>query len=68
VTAEPLPLVFRGPRRAKPPRHLGDLTPVERRDAVLAFGEPAYRARQLSTHYFRRFVADAEQMSDLPST
>jgi 23S rRNA (adenine2503-C2)-methyltransferase len=66
VTAEPLPLVFRGPRRAKPPRHLADLSPLQRREALVALGEPAYRARQLSTHYFRRLVADPADMTDLP--
>jgi 23S rRNA (adenine2503-C2)-methyltransferase len=68
VTAEPLPLVFRGPRRAKPPRHLADLTPRQRREAVEALGEPAYRARQLATHYFGRLVADPAGMTDLPPT
>jgi 23S rRNA (adenine2503-C2)-methyltransferase len=66
VTAEPLPLVFRGPRRARPPRHLADLTPRQRREAVEALGEPAYRARQLATHYFGRLVTDPAGMTDLP--
>jgi 23S rRNA (adenine2503-C2)-methyltransferase len=66
VTAEPLELVFRGPRRARPPRHLADLAPEQRRDAVVALDEPAFRARQLSMHYFRRLVDDPAAMSDLP--
>ncbi len=30
-------------------------------------GFPAYRARQLSVHYFDRLVADAREMTDLPA-
>ncbi len=59
-------LTFTAPRRAKPPRHLADLTSAERADAVRELGEPAFRARQLSTHYFDRLVDDPEQMTDLP--
>lgn len=29
-------------------------------------GHPAYRARQLSRHYFERFVDDPDEMTDLP--
>ena len=59
-------LTFAAPRRAKPPRHLADLTPAERRAAVVELGEKPFRADQLSTHYFTHLVDDAEQMSDLP--
>jgi 23S rRNA (adenine2503-C2)-methyltransferase len=59
-------LVFAGPRRAKPPRHLADLTPAERRAAVTEFGEPGFRAAQLSTHYFGHHTADPDEMTDLP--
>ncbi len=59
-------LTFTAPRRAKPPRHLADLTSDERAAAVRELGQPAYRARQLSTHYFERLVDDPEQMTDLP--
>jgi 23S rRNA (adenine2503-C2)-methyltransferase len=63
-----LPLVFEEPvGRRKPPRHLADLTLAERADAVEALGEPRYRARQLSQHYFARLVDDPEQMTDLPA-
>lgn len=54
------------PRRGKPPRHLADLTLSERQEAVRALGHPAFRASQLSTHYFDRLVADPQQMTDLP--
>jgi 23S rRNA (adenine2503-C2)-methyltransferase len=62
-----LPLVFDAPRRAKPPQHLADLDPAQRRAAVTALGEPAFRATQLSTHYFSHLADDPEAMTDLPA-
>lgn len=63
-----LPLVFDEPRgRKKPPRHLADLTPAERKDALVEMGLPGFRAKQVATHYFSRLVDDAEQMTDLPA-
>jgi 23S rRNA (adenine2503-C2)-methyltransferase len=63
-----LPLVFDEPiGRRKPPRHLADLAPAERKAFAAELGLPAYRARQLSTHYFSRLVDDPEQMTDLPA-
>jgi 23S rRNA (adenine2503-C2)-methyltransferase len=64
---EPGQLVFAAPRRAKPPRHLADLTPSERRTAVVELGHPAFRATQLSTHYFGRLVDDSAEMTDVPA-
>ena len=57
---------FAAPRRGKPPRHLADLDLAGRREAVAALGHPAFRANQLSTHYFERLVDDPEAMTDLP--
>ena len=63
-----LPLVLTAPRgRAKPPRHLADLTLAERQEEAKALGLPAFRAKQLSVHYFERLVDDPEQMTDLPA-
>ena len=63
-----LPLVFDAPARArKPPRHLADLSPAQRRDAVAELGLPAYRGRQLSQHYFARLTDDPAAMTDLPA-
>jgi 23S rRNA (adenine2503-C2)-methyltransferase len=63
-----LPLVFDEPRgRRKPPRHLADLGAAERKEAVAALGLPAFRAKQLSTHYFARLVDDPSEMTDLPA-
>lgn len=53
-------------RRGKPPRHLADLAPEERAAAVVEAGEPPYRARQVSTHYFGHLTDDPEAMTDLP--
>jgi 23S rRNA (adenine2503-C2)-methyltransferase len=60
-------LVFEAPRRGKPPRHLADLDLAERREAVVACGEPGYRADQISRHYFGRTVTDPADMTDLPA-
>ncbi len=63
-----LPLVFDEPSRAKkPPRHLADLTVAERTSAVEGVGLPGYRAKQVSHHYFSRFVSDPAEMTDLPA-
>jgi 23S rRNA (adenine2503-C2)-methyltransferase len=54
-------------RPAMPPRHLADLDLAGRRAAAVELGEPAFRAQQLSTHYFGRLVRDPAQMTDLPA-
>ena len=61
-----LPLVFDPPRPTLPPRHLADLGPAERRAAVAELGQPAYRAGQLSRHYFTRLSDDPAEMTDVP--
>jgi 23S rRNA (adenine2503-C2)-methyltransferase len=61
-----LPLVFDAPKRGLPPTHLADLDPAERRAAVADLGLPAFRADQLSRHYFGRLEDDPSAMSDLP--
>nr|WP_121252938.1 23S rRNA (adenine(2503)-C(2))-methyltransferase RlmN [Nocardioides ferulae] len=53
--------------RRKPPRHLADLTLDERAEHVSGLGQPGFRAKQLSTHYFSRLVDDPEEMTDLPA-
>ena len=62
-----LPLVFEAPRRGMPPRHLADLDRDQRRAAVQALGEPAFRADQLARHYFARLTTDPAAMTDLPA-
>lgn len=63
----PAELTFVAPRRTPPPRHLADLDPQERRDAVAELGEKPFRARQLAQHYFGRLEADTARMTDLPA-
>ncbi len=63
-----LPLVFDEPRgRRKPPRHLADLDVDQRAELLTERGLPAFRAKQLSTHYFARLVDDPAEMTDLPA-
>nr|WP_237447554.1 23S rRNA (adenine(2503)-C(2))-methyltransferase RlmN [Nocardioides flavescens] len=63
-----MPLVFDPPKgRGKPPRHLADLTLAERQELAAEHGLPAFRAKQLSTHYFGRLVDDPAEMTDLPA-
>ncbi len=64
--AKPLPLVFTAPRRGKPPPHWADLSATQRREQVEAAGHRAYRARQLSAHYFEGLRDDPQQWTDLP--
>jgi 23S rRNA (adenine2503-C2)-methyltransferase len=67
-TARPTPgeLTFVAPGRGKPPQHLADLDPAERKAVVEALGHKGFRAKQLSTHYFERLVESPQDMSDLP--
>lgn len=53
--------------RSRPARHLADLSAADRRAAVAELGQPAYRADQLSRHYFGRLTDSADEMSDLPA-
>jgi len=63
----PLPLTFAAPRRGKPPRHFADLAPDERASAVSELGLSAFRAKQLSSHYYAGFSADPLTWTDLPA-
>jgi 23S rRNA (adenine2503-C2)-methyltransferase len=69
-----LPVVALAPPAGNPrggvaavPRHLADLDLAGRRAAVAQLGEPAFRADQLSRHYFARLVRDPAAMTDLPA-
>ena len=64
----PLPLVFDAPKRGLPPRHLADLSLDERKEAVVSLGEKAFRAKQLSHHYFARLSVDPALMTDIPAS
>lgn len=65
---KPGELTFVAPRGAKkPPRHLADLTPAERKEAVAAIGEKPFRAQQLSQHYFARYAHDPAEWTNIPA-
>ncbi len=59
-------LVFESPRRGKPPRHLMDLDPSGRREAVAALGLPAFRADQVSRQWLGRLSDDPGTWTDVP--
>jgi 23S rRNA (adenine2503-C2)-methyltransferase len=66
--AEGRPLLqFASPKRGKPPVHLADLNPEERTAKLAELGMPAFRAKQLETHYFTHYTSDPALMTDLPA-
>lgn len=65
--AKRLPLQFTAKRRGKPPRHLADLSMSERRGLAKESGMPAFRAEQLSRHYFTHLTRNPEAMTDIPA-
>ncbi|MFM5903684.1 MAG: 23S rRNA (adenine(2503)-C(2))-methyltransferase RlmN [Microbacteriaceae bacterium] len=60
-------LQFAEPKRKQPPVHLADLSIQERAERVKELGIPAFRAKQLSTHYFTHYTSDPAKMTDLPA-
>jgi 23S rRNA (adenine2503-C2)-methyltransferase len=63
-------LSFTGPGRpggARPPLHLADLDPGERRAAAERLGQRRFRGDQLSRHYFARLTDDPDDMTDVPA-
>jgi 23S rRNA (adenine2503-C2)-methyltransferase len=54
-------------RATMPPRHLADLDLAGRRAVASELGEKAFRAGQLSQHYFGRLVRDHAAMTDIPA-
>lgn len=63
-----LKLVFDEPKqRKKAPEHLADLTKEERRAKAESLGLPAFRANQISTHYFTHYSDDPDSWTDIPA-
>ncbi|MDN6351577.1 MAG: 23S rRNA (adenine(2503)-C(2))-methyltransferase RlmN, partial [Yaniella sp.] len=60
-------LEFKQPRVTQPAQHLADMDMSEREEKVKELGLPAFRARQLSTHYFSHYTTDPAEMTDLPA-
>ncbi|MDO4888907.1 MAG: 23S rRNA (adenine(2503)-C(2))-methyltransferase RlmN [Actinomycetaceae bacterium] len=68
VESGPRPLLsFAEARKGKPPVHLADLDVAGRKERAVQKGMQAFRADQLSRHYFDRHTVDPHDMSDLPS-
>lgn len=59
-------LQFAEVKRGKPPVHLADLTPAERKARIQELGIPGFRAKQIATHYFSHYSSDPDAMTDLP--
>jgi len=69
VPVEQLTLTEPGqPGGARPPQHLADLDPDERRAAAGRLGQQPFRGDQLSRHYFGRLTDDPDDMTDLPAS
>ena len=63
-----LTLVFDEPvQKKKPPRHLADFSPEERRAFAQELGLPAFRASQVANHYFTHLSPDPQTWSDIPA-
>ncbi len=60
-------LQFASPRRKQPEKHLADLDLAARKARAVELGVPAFRATQLSTHYFTHYTTDPAAMTDLPA-
>ncbi len=54
--------------RARPPLHLADLDPAQRRAEAERLGQQRFRADQLSRHYFARLTDDPGDMTDVPAS
>ena len=65
--SRPMPLGRRPPGAVRPPRHLADLDPGERRAAAEQLGEQRFRGDQLARHYFARLTDDPGDMTDVPA-
>ena len=59
-------LQFASPRVKQPPTHLADLTLKQREAKLRELGHQAFRAKQLSMHFFARNTTDPAEMTDLP--
>lgn len=68
-SADAKPIISFAPkRRGKAPAHLADLDLAGRKQALKDLGLPAFRADQLSRHYFDHCTADPSRMSDIPAS
>jgi 23S rRNA (adenine2503-C2)-methyltransferase len=62
-----LKLVFDEPKqKVKPPKHFADLDPEGRKALAEEIGLPAFRAKQIATHFFTHYNDDPETWTDIP--
>jgi len=60
-------LQFADVKKSLPATHWADMSVEERIEAVKTLGLPAFRAKQISTHYFTHYTSDPADMTDLPA-
>ncbi len=60
-------LQFADVKKSLPATHWADMSVDERVEAVKALGLPAFRAKQISTHYFAHYTSNPADMTDLPA-
>jgi 23S rRNA (adenine2503-C2)-methyltransferase len=60
-------LQFADVKKSLPATHWANMSVDERVEAVKALGLPAFRAKQISTHYFTHYTSDSADMTDLPA-
>jgi 23S rRNA (adenine2503-C2)-methyltransferase len=61
-------LEFEAKKKSLPRTHFADLSIEERTEKVKTLGLPAFRAKQLATHYFTHYTSDPAAMTDLPAS
>jgi len=63
-----LKLVFDEPlQKKKAPKHLADLSPVDRKVWAKELGFQPFRAAQVATHYFSHLSSNPEEWTDIPA-
>jgi 23S rRNA (adenine2503-C2)-methyltransferase len=60
-------LQFADVKKSLPATHWADMSVDERVEAVKALGLLAFRAKQISTHYFTHYTSNPADMTDLPA-
>ena len=65
---KPLPgeLILTAPKKGLPPKHLVDFSLAERKAAFAEAGIPAFRADQVSRHWFGHLSNDSTEWTDVP--
>ena len=63
-----LKLVFDEPvQKKKPPKHLADFSPAERKAFAQELGLQPFRASQVATHYFSHLSNNPDEWTDIPA-